>query len=113
MKLDKETMLYKLFLAYCSMSVGNMNNRAAGIRSKLPQYQIDNFFREAIQNVQQISNVSEGTTGNPFTSANLNLDKKVQAVSAISPEQVKALKQNTAVWNGLPQEVRDALSEIE
>ena len=90
-----------------------MNNRAAGIRSKLPQYQIDNFFREAIQNVQQISNVSEGTTGNPFTSANKNLDTKVQAVSALSPEQVKSLKSNTAVWSALPKEVRDALSEIE
>ena len=112
MKLDKESMLYKLFLAYCSMSVGNMNNRAAGIRSRLPQYQIDNFFREAIQNVQTISNVTNNITGNPFTAENLKVADTVDAVSKVTPDQVVAMKGNKNLWDALPKEVQVALDAL-
>ena len=107
MSIKVSDLVDKLFLQYVSMSVGNMNNRAAGIRSRLPQWHIDNFFSTAIENAMKAETLANGSKKG-FGGLDEALAKTAEAAAKLSLENIK----KSTAYKNLTQDEKDKFDEM-
>ena len=67
----------QMFASYQAISISNMNQRAVGIRTRLQQWTIDSYFRNAVQLATQLGVI-------PMPSNDANLQAFMPAVPAVS-----------------------------
>ena len=74
-----------MFASYQAISISNMNQRAVGVRTRLQQWTIDSYFRNAIQLATQLGVI-------PMPSNDANLQAFMPAVPEVAESrELKAI----------------------
>ena len=75
----------QMFASYQAISISNMNQRAVGVRTRLQQWTIDSYFRNAIQLATQLGVI-------PMPSNDANLQAFMPAVPEVAESrELKAI----------------------